>query len=43
MKKNMLTALKWIGSASLVFAGLFSTSACFIICSQPKCPKSLQK
>ncbi|WP_084757988.1 cyclic lactone autoinducer peptide [Defluviitalea phaphyphila] len=43
MKKNMPSILKWIGSASLVFAGMMSNAACFIFLSQPKCPKSLQK
>jgi len=43
MKKNMLAALKWIGSVSLIFAGVIATPACFLFASQPKCPKSLQK
>ncbi|WP_341878160.1 cyclic lactone autoinducer peptide [Defluviitalea saccharophila] len=43
MKKNMQTLLKWIGSASLIFAVVSATPACFLLCSQPKCPKSLQK
>mgnify|MGYP003816280429 CR=1 FL=1 len=43
MRKNMLTLLKWIGSASLFFAVVSATPTCFMFASQSKCPKSLQK
>lgn len=43
LKIDKLAILKFIGSISLVFAGIIATPTCYLFLSQAKCPKSLQK